>query len=87
MPYNDPGDKWFESKGVRPPERVPHMTDEERETRLAANRQSHHCQWHQKGPDIICDSAGYVHGRRIGTKLQLKGQTPEGLPILKAIVL
>lgn len=83
MQYSVPEDKWFEIKGVRPPERIPHMTEEEREQLMEKARTNHHCQWQQRGPEIFCNSGENRHGKRIGTHQRLTGQTVAGLPILK----
>jgi hypothetical protein len=80
---DDKVDKWFEWKGVKPPERIAHMTEEELEEKLRQNFADHKCHWYQVGPDIECDaSPNYTHGKRIGTNLRLDGTDSKGMPVL-----
>ncbi len=88
MNYNyrdDKVDKWFEWKGVKPPERLPHMTEQELTEALAQNIKDHICDWYQVGPDIECDaSSQYTHGKRIGPNFRLDRTDKNGKPILLA---
>lgn len=84
MQYENPSeDKFFEARGVKPPERTANITEQERDKVMESNRQRHHCSWRQRGPEIFCDTDDFEHGKRIGTHLHLVGTTPEGLPMLK----
>lgn len=78
---NDKEDKFFFWKGMKPPERTPHMTTEERDQMLADNLKDHSCVWKQKGNEIFCEEGNLVHGRRIGTDKRLGGQK-DGQPLL-----
>jgi hypothetical protein len=87
MRYSKPDeDKFYEVRGVRPPERVPHLTDEELEARFEANRAKRHCQWHQQGPEVYCTTCTLQHGTFVGTNQLLVGTDARGCPILKAVV-
>ena len=80
--YQVPGDKWYDWKGVKPPERVPNMTEDEMYETFKANIEGHICDWTQNGSELRCDIGGSVHGKRIGSSLRLAGTTPEGKPVL-----
>ena len=84
--YKVKGDEWYTWKGVTPPERTPHLTEEEVEERLATNRANHKCEWKQRGNEISCSTGEYTHGQRIATNLILKGTGSKGEPLLEPIV-
>lgn len=69
-------DNWFRHKGVEPPERIPHLTDDERDQLLKDNIAGHKCNkksWTQNGAELTCDTGdGIVHGKRIGPNLRMK---------------
>lgn len=77
--YNpDPkGDQWYRYKGVEPPERFPHLTEDElakiREE-IAAN---HRCVWKQKGNIIFCEEGEYEHGRVLPSQTMI-ARDPDG---------
>jgi len=75
-------DGWYAWKGLKPPERTPHLTEEELQTAFEQNLKDHVCDWFQRGNAIECEaSPNYTHGKVIGTKLRLAG-TEKGKPIL-----
>lgn len=80
-------DSFYEWKGVKPPERQPHLTEEEVEERLANNLAGHKCHWIQRGNRIECNSGDYAHGKVIDVSLLLTGTGPEGEPLLQKIVI
>lgn len=80
--YEIAGDKWYDWKGVKRPERQPHMTEEELEQALQTNLKGHVHEWYQKGSEIACDIGNSVHGKRIGTSVRLAGTGPDGEPLL-----
>lgn len=83
---DDKVDKWFNWKGVKPPERQPHMTEKELELALEENLKDHTCDWIQRGNAIECDqSPNYTHGKVIGVKERLAGTDEKGAPILVPI--
>ena len=86
-PYNYKlkSDAWYDWKGVKPPERVPNMTEEEMAEMFANNLKGHKCEWVQNGNAIECQAGTYVHGKRIGTSVRLAGTSPEGEAILVPI--
>ncbi len=88
MQYGNPEeDKFFEIRGVKPPERIPHLTDDERDNLLKHAYENHHCQWRQRGNIIFCDADNFEHGKKISSNMRLTGQSAQGLPILQPIVL
>lgn len=70
---DEKGDNWFKHKGVTPPERHTHLTEDELHQALEDHISKHSCTWRQEGAEIICDqnSDGIVHGKRIGPNLKL----------------
>ena len=46
--YEVKGDQWYDWKGVKRPERVPHMTEEEMRTAFEENMKGHVHEWYQK---------------------------------------
>lgn len=87
MQYGNPDeDKFFINRGVKPPERIPHLTQEDIEARFESNRQARNCQWVQKGPDVYCTTCTNRHGTLVGINYRLTGTTASGLPMLKKIV-
>lgn len=83
---DDKVDKWFQWKGVKPPERQPHLTEEELTQALEDNMADHVCDWLQKGNAIECDaSPNYTHGKIIGVHQRLAGTDEQGKPILVPI--
>lgn len=84
--YKVKGDEWYTWKGVTPPERITHLTEEEVQEKLASNLAKHKCQWKQYGGEIRCDVGEYTHGKRIATNLILKGTGSKGEPLLEPIV-
>ena len=85
--YKVKGDEWYTWKGVTPPERITHLTEEEISKKLADNLANHKCEWQQQGNEIKCESGGYTHGTRIATDLLLKGTGDKGEPLLEKIVI
>lgn len=80
---DDKVDKWFAWKGLKPPERQTHMTEEELEGVFAENIKNHKCEWVQKGNALECaQSPTYTHGKVIGVDKRLAGTNGEGEPIL-----
>lgn len=75
-------DKWFAWQGVRPPERQPHMTEDEIAQALKDNLAGHKCEWYQKGNAIECEVGASIHGKIIGTNVRLAGTTETGEPVL-----
>lgn len=84
--YKVKGDEWYLWKGVKPPERISHLTEEEIGQKLAVNLANHKCQWKQQGNELSCDVGEYRHGFRIPTDKILKGTGLKGEPILENIV-
>lgn len=83
---NDQEDKWFSWKGIKPPERQPHLTEEELEQALAENIKDHVCDWIQRGNAIECEqSSQYTHGKVIGVNVRLAGTDKDGKPVLVPI--
>ena len=80
--YEVKGDQWYNWKGVKPPERQPHMTEDEIDEALANNLKGHKCDWRQNGAEILCDIGMSVHGKHIGPKVRLDGTNENGTPIL-----
>lgn len=80
--YEVKGDQWYDWKGVKRPERVPNMTEEEMAEAFATNLKDHKCEWVQNGNAIECEAGSYTHGKRIGTNIRLGGTSAEGEPIL-----
>lgn len=83
--YEVPGDKWYDWKNVRRPERTAHLTEEEMEVAFQENLKGHVHEWYQRGNEIACDMGSSVHGKRIGTGVRLAGTTPDGEPVLVPI--
>jgi hypothetical protein len=79
---NETEDKFYTSKGVKPPERTAHMTEEDLEAMLAKHLEGHKCEWRQNGAEIFCDTGDFEHGRRIGTKVRLAGTDDNAQPVL-----
>ena len=80
--YTDDTDKWYQWKGVKPPERNPHITEEELRHILDEKIEGHVCDWQQEGARIYCESDEFTHGKHIGPNKRLAGTTPDGKPIL-----
>jgi hypothetical protein len=80
--YEVPADKWYDWKGVKRPERVGHLTEEDLEEKLRTNLQGHVCEWRQNGAEIFCDVGEYRHGKRIGSQVRLAGTGDGGEPVL-----
>lgn len=86
MQYGNPDeDRFYEVRGVKPPERIPHLTEEEIERKLEANRSARRCVYRQKGPDVYCITCPYRHGNRVRPDMLLHGTDAQGLPILKRL--
>lgn len=86
-PYGNPQeDKWFNWKGVPPPQRQSHgITEDQIENLLL--KQTHRCFWKQEGPNIYCDKASeFRHGIRVGINKRLTGTGPNGEPLMVNIV-
>lgn len=79
---NEAEDKWYKWKGVKPPERTAHATEEEIRDILATRLKDHKCVWKQNGAEIYCDVADFEHGQRIGPNLRIAGVSPNGEPVL-----
>lgn len=58
-------DNWFKWQGQKPPERIPHLTDEERAEIMEANIARHKCNWYQNGAYAVCDVDEFEHGKKI----------------------
>lgn len=87
MQYANPEeDKFYEVRGVKPPERIPHITEEEIAARFESNRQARSCEWRQQGADVYCINCGNRHGTMVGPNYRLMGTNASGLPILQKIV-
>jgi hypothetical protein len=81
--YEVKEDSWYTWKGVKPPERQPHLTEEELSVALEQNIKNHLCDWVQRGNSIECEAnASFTHGKVIGTKLRLDRTDENGKPIL-----
>lgn len=80
--YEVAGDKWFDWKGIKRPERTGHMTEDEMMATFQENLKDHTHEWYQKGNEISCDMGSSVHGKTIGTGVRLAGTSPQGEPIL-----
>lgn len=81
--YSNPTeDKFYTSRGVKPPDRTPHLTESDLETLLAKNLEGHVCDWQQNGAEIFCDTGDFEHGRRIGPKVRLAGTDANAQPVL-----
>lgn len=83
--YKVDSDKWYDWRGVKRPERVPNMTEEEMADMFSKNLKEHICEWEQKGNAIECHSGQYVHGQTIGVNKRLAGSYPDGRPLLVPI--
>lgn len=82
----DLSDKWYERRGVSPPQKTPHGSEAELEQRLKTSR-SESCKWQQRGNDLFCDEHNFGrHGHIIDTSLILKG-TKDGMPVLEKVKL
>jgi hypothetical protein len=82
-PYkNEAEDKFYISRGVKPPERTAHITEDELREALALNLEGHRCDWQQNGAEIFCDIGNFEHGRRIGTRVRLAGTDANSQPVL-----
>lgn len=87
MQYANPEeDKFFEVRGAKPPERIPHLTEEDIEAKLEANRRTRVCRWEQHGPELRCTSCPQRHGMFVGTDQLMVGINTSGLPILKQVL-
>lgn len=62
---NHKEDSWYKWQGQKPPERIPHLTEEERAELMANNLNGHTCDWYQNGAFAICDQGNFEHGMRI----------------------
>lgn len=83
---NESVDKWFAWKGLTPPERTPHLTEDELKHAFEENLKDHVCDWLQKGNAIECDaSPNYTHGKVIGVRERLAGTDEKGSPMLVPI--
>ena len=82
MIYGNPKeDKWYQFKGVKPPERQSHGISEDDIEAKIKSVSDHVCQWRQKGPYIFCTEGPAEHGKNIGVHKRLSG-TSNGKPIL-----
>ena len=79
---NDAEDKWFLWQGQKPPERNPHLTEQELDEALANNLAGHSCDWKQNGAVIYCEEGDFEHGKRIGVNVRLAGTDEKNHPIL-----
>lgn len=79
-----PDDKFYKWKGVKPPERNPHLTETELREILSDNLTGHVCEWQQEGATIFCEAGDFTHGKHIGPHKRLAG-TQDGKPILVAV--
>lgn len=76
-------DKWFNWKGVQPPRRFPHMTEDEIRNQLKQNLVGHKCEWKQAGNEIYCEAGDFRHGKMIRPNQRLIYK--DGKPNLVAI--
>lgn len=85
MVYENPKeDKWYQFKGVKPPERQSHgISEDDVEARIRSVNQ-HVCEWKQKGPYIFCTVGTAEHGKNIGVHKRLVDSV-NGKPVLKDI--
>lgn len=78
---NAKDDKWYQFKGVKPPERQSHGISEDEVESHIRKINEHVCEWLQKGPYILCTQGPTEHGKNIGVHKRLTG-TKTGEPIL-----
>lgn len=77
---------WYEHHGLKPPEHIPFMTEEEMERKFAEIRaNTKHGGWKQQGNFIWCTKCPNQHGDSIPVEYLLKGTDAAGLPILTKI--
>lgn len=80
-------DSWYERHGVKPPEHIPHFSDEDLAKRMDEIRTgTKHGDWRQEGSKITCYRCPYNHSDSIPVDYLLMGTDKNGLPILKKIV-
>jgi hypothetical protein len=88
MQYGNPEeDSFYETRGAKPPERIPHLTEEEMEAKFEANRRRRNCEYRQRGIDIFCINCPQRHGKLVSPHLRLTGTNDSGLPIFEKVVL
>ena len=78
---NPKEDKWYQFKGVKPPERQSHGISEDEIEQHIKKVTDHVCEWRQKGPYIYCTAGQLEHGKNIGVHKRLTG-TSNGKPVL-----
>lgn len=78
-------DKWYQWKGVKPPERTSHGVSEDDIDDLIKQSNSHNHKWLQRGNFISCNEGPNEHGKNIGVYKRLKGTNKNGEPILEDI--
>ena len=75
-------DKWYEDRGLTPPEHLTHANSEEVKPDLHLHK------WEAQGPWLHCDQGQNGHGIPYDhTKFVFNGTDSNGQPILKPIVL
>lgn len=86
MNYNtDKEDKWYLWQGQKPPEHMPHITEEQREELAEKVANKHVCNWMQRGNYIVCEIDGMKHGKNIGVHQMLDKEATDqaGKPVIK----
>lgn len=71
---NQPGDKFFTDRNVKPPERISHGIHddpEELEKIMKKNLEGHECKFFQRGNEIFCAEGEFEHGKRISPNMRL----------------
>lgn len=78
-------DNWYKWHGQKPPERIPHLTDEERTEIMQANIARHQCVFYQNGAFAVCDIDEFEHGKKIPNGMQLDKDASDkaGKPMFK----
>ena len=70
-------DNWYKYMGQKPPERFPHLTDDEREDLMERNISRHRCNWYQNGAYLVCDTDEFEHGKKIPTGMLFDKEATE----------
>lgn len=81
---NSKEDKWYQYKGVKPPERQSHGISEDDIEKYINKINDHVCEWKQKGNYIFCIKGQAEHGKNVGVHKLLIG-SKAGEPIFRDI--
>lgn len=77
---------WYDRHGVKRPEHIPFLTEEELERKFAEIKaQTTHGDWKQDGTTITCNRCNPRHSSGIPPTHLLQGTDDRGMPILKKI--